>query len=68
MTVIRHDRGMLDADHTDAQQQGTRLLWFLGVAFVMSVLMPILLVAPRGTSRAPSSTEIESARILADTI
>jgi len=45
MTVIRHDGRLVDTADTDAQQQGTRQLWFLGVAFVMSVFMPILLVA-----------------------
>src|SRR6478609_95013 len=35
----------IDATQLDHQHQGTRQLWFLTVAFVMSLLMPILLVA-----------------------
>src|SRR6478609_11023575 len=35
----------IDATQLDHQHQGTRQLWFLTVAFVLSLLMPILLVA-----------------------
>ena len=45
MTAIHRDGRLVDNTHTDARQQGTRQLWFLGIAFVMSVFMPILLVA-----------------------
>src|SRR6478752_216858 len=45
MTYSWRDDRAIDAAHLDHQQQGTRQLWFLTVAFVMSLLMPILLVA-----------------------
>ena len=44
MTSNRHADLVIDVQ-TEHQQQGTRQLWFLVVAFVMSLLMPILLVA-----------------------
>jgi hypothetical protein len=45
MTSIRPVDGAIDTAHSAHQQQGTRQLWFLTVAFVLSLLMPIMLVA-----------------------
>ena len=43
--MTRRDPAAIDAVHAEHLQQGTKQLWFLLVAFVLSVLMPILLVA-----------------------
>src|SRR6478609_6819296 len=45
MIYTWRDDHTTDAAHLDHQQQGARQLWFLAVAFVMSLLMPILLLA-----------------------
>lgn len=45
MTYTWRESSANDAAQTNHQHQGVRQLWFLAVAFVMSVLMPILLVA-----------------------